>query len=341
MERKWIIAIAIIVIVIVGFSGWYFLYGTKKAKPVVTADVTIDSKDYTIPLVWNLTAVPMTQESHNITNAGNNATSIGFNYTIWRLEGTQWVEQFNGTKWIVNNATVTPSIFVTSNVTGISEPAYANKSSSGESATYYYSLIFNDKMIYLNLNYLGSNPTIDGRTVFAYAALDVNGNGTLNPSDKAFNLTSNPSLSTENELEIFTPENSSSWNTTSTDYYWNGNVSSNASVPPPITVLLANNRTDITFAIPFSYIGATSGGHLDFVVQAFSHDWVTSNAKAPTLGNKFNYIPVPGGLVIPSLPSFAIGPHTTQTFYTKAVLTSAASGEYSIVFEFQATVQNS
>jgi hypothetical protein len=34
-------------------------------------------------------------------------------------------------------------------------------------------------------------------------------------------------------------------------------------------------------------------------------------------------------------------PHTTLTFYTEAVFTSKASGIYSIVFEFQATVQNS
>jgi hypothetical protein len=341
MERKWVIAIVIIAIVIVGFSGWYFLYGTQKAKPIVSADVTIDGKDYTMPINWTLTAIPSAKNEtgHTIINEGTNATSMAFNTTIWHLEGNQWTQVWNGTKWFngtnwvsASHAAVQPSIFVIQNTTVGPWTAFANKPLSGESSTYYYNLTYNDKMIYFNLKYPGSNPTIDNQTVFAYVALDVNGNGTLNPSDKAFNFTSNPSLPTENELEIYTPENSSSWNTTPA---WSGNISSN---DVPITVLCTDNRTNITFAIPLSYIGATVGGHLGFVLQAFSHDWVTSNGNAPTPSN---YITVPGGLSFPQVASFLVEPNTSLMFYTEAGFTSAASGEYSIVFEFQATVQNS
>jgi hypothetical protein len=343
MERKWLIAIALIAIVVVGFSGWYLLYGTQKPKPVVSADIAIDSKDYTVPIIWNLTAVSggTNQESHTIINMGTNTTGMTFNTTIWHLAGNQWTKVgnstkwFNGTTWIsASQAAVQPSIFVIQNTTAGPWTAFANK--SGESSTYFYSLTYNDKTIYFNLRYAGSNPTVDGQTVFAYVAFDVNGNGTLNPSDKAFNFTSNPSLPKENELEIYTPANSSSWNTTPANYSWNG-MQWNGTNDVPITVLCTNNRTDITLAFPFSYIGATIGGHLGFVLQAFSHDWVTFHGKAPTLSN---YIPVPRGLFFPPVASFSVEPNAAQTFYIEAAFTSAASGEYSIVFEFQATVQN-
>jgi hypothetical protein len=334
MERKRLITIIIVAIVIVGVFGWYYLFGMQNVQPTQLAKVNIDLKDYTTPLIWNLTtASGVTQEfSHNITNSENNATSIGFNFTIWHLEGPQWVEQYNGTRWLVNNATAVPTIIVEDNVTAVSGTAFANKSSSGESATYYYSLVFSDKMIYLNLNYLGNNPTVDGQTVFAYAAFDVNGNGTLNPSDKAFNFTSNPSLPTKNHLKIYTPATSSSWNKPA-NYSWNGNVSSN---DVPITVLCSDNRTNITFAFPFSCIGATRGGYLGFILQAFSHNWVFSSANVTTPDSRMTV----SSLSLPSVTSFPMEPHTTLTFYTKAVFTPAASGDYSIVFEFQAMVQN-
>jgi hypothetical protein len=192
-------------------------------------------------------------------------------------------------------------------------------------------------MIYLNLNYLGHNPTVDGQTVFAYVAFDVNGNGTLNAADKAFNFTNNPSLSSENDLKIYTPANSSSWNSNATyEYHWNGNVSSSN---VPIQVLCSDNRTNITFAIPFSYIGATIGQYLGFVLQAFSHNWTGSTASA-NANTPSSYIPV--SLSLPTLVgAFTVEPHTTVRFYTRASFTSMASGDYSIVFEFQATVQNS
>ena len=334
MERKWLIAIIIIAIVIVGVLGWYFLYGTQKGVTTALAKVYIDAKNYTTPIIWNLTAAPGTQEtSHNITNAENNATSIGFNFTVWHLEGTQWIEQFNGTKWLVNNATVVPAIVIADNMTAVSGTAFADKSVSGESSTYYYSLIYNDRMIYLNLKYLGNNPTADGQTVFAYVTFDGNGNGVLDASDKAFNFTNNPSLPTDkNQLKIYTPATSSSWNTTATNYPWNGNVSSNI---VPITVLCSDNRTNITFAIPFNYIGATKNGHLGFVLQAFSHDWTPATANATTPSN---YMKVFLGL--PVEIGFNVESHTTFNFYTEALFTSVASGDYSIVFKFQATIQN-
>jgi hypothetical protein len=336
MERKWLIAIIIIAIVIIGVFGWYFLFGTQNVTPKALAMVYIDARDYTTPLTWNLNAdiAQVAQEPHNITNSENNATSISLSFTVWHLEGTEWVEQFNGTKWLVNNATVTPTIIVEDNATGVVGTKWANKPLTEESSTYQYSLLFNDKTIYLNLNYLGNNPTVDGQTVFAYAAFDINGNGTLNPSDKAFNFTSNPNLPTQNELRIYTPADGSSWNTTSTDYVWNGTVSSDSA---PIKVLCSDNRTNITFALPFSYIGATKGGKLGFVLQAFSHDWVTSDGKAATPSN---YIQVPGGLSLPPVNFFTMKPHQTLAFYTKAMFTSVASGDYRVVFEFQATVQS-
>jgi len=340
MERKRLIAVIIIAIVIVAVFGWYFLYGAQNAKPTVLADVTIDKNDYTVPINWTLTAVPSAtnETSHTISNDGNNATSIAFNVTIAHLEGTQWVEQFNGTNWLVQNKTVQPSIVVIGNTTAGPWTALANKPSSGESSTYSYNLTYNDQTIYFNLKYLGSNPTVDGQTVFAYVAFDGNGNGKLDGSDKAFNFTSNPRLPFENDLKIYTPLTSSSWNTTPAYVSppWNGNVSpSNTSMP--IEVLCFDNRTNITFVIPFSYMGATKNGQIGFALQAFSHDWATANSTTPA---KYTVVP----LSFPSIFSggvFTMEPHTTLTFYTKAVFTSVASGDYSIVFKFQATVQKS
>jgi len=342
MERKWVIAIIVIVIVIVGFSGWYLLHGTQKAKPIVSAKVTIDTNDYTIPINWTLTAVPSAtnETSHNISNIGTNVTSMTFNVTIWHFEGNQWTQVWNGTKWFngtrwvsASYAAVQPSIVVVQNTTVGPWTAFAYKPLSGDSATYYYNLTYNDQMIYFNLKYLGSNPTVDGQTVYAYVAFDGNGNGILDASDKAFNFTSNPSLSTENDLNIYTPSSNSSWNTNPIgNYTWNGNVSSNSGAP--ITVVCSENRTSILFAIPFSYIGAQMGGNLGFALQAFSHDWATANSTTPADYTKVQ-------LSFPPIISFSVEPNTTLTFYTKAVFTSKASGEYSIVFEFSATVQNS
>jgi hypothetical protein len=336
MQRKWLMAIIMIAIVIVGVLGWYFLFGMQHVTTVPVAKVYIDSKDYRTPIIWNLTTSQgATQEfSYNITNAESNVTSIGFNFTVWHKEGTQWVEQFNGTNWLLKNATVSPEIIIADNVTAVSGTAFANKPLSGESSTYTYSLTYNDQMIYLNLNYLGSNPTIANQTVFAYVAFDVNGNGTLNPSDKAFNFTSNPNMPKENQLSIYTPATGSSWKSL-LNCSWNGNVSSS---DVPIKVLCLDNRTNIMFAIPFSYIGATTDGYLGFVLQAFSHDWTPATANATTSAK---YIKLPGGLFLPPTSAFSIDPYTTLRFYTIAAFTSVASGDYSIVFEFQATVQNS
>jgi hypothetical protein len=333
----------------VGFSGWYLLYGTHKAKPVVSADVTIDNNDYRIPIIWNLTAIPgaTNETSHTLINKGTNATRMAFNTTMWHLDGNQWTEVWNGTNWFngttwvnAKYAAVQPSIVVIGNTTGGSWTAFAYKPPE-ESSTYYYTLTYNDEMIYFNLKYAGSNPTVDGQTVFAYVAFDGNGNGILDGSDKAFNFTSNPSLPTENNLTIYTPASSSSWNTAPTGTFsWNGSVLSNSSAKSnsvPITVVCSSNRTNITFAIPFSYIGAQMGGKLCFALQAFSHNWATANATMPA-----DYQPVK--LSFPPITlsgSFNVGPGTTLTFYTEAVFTSKSSGEYSIVFEFQATVQKS
>jgi len=346
MDRKWIIAIIMIAIVCVGFLGWYFLFGTQKAKKVAIADVYINTQSYTTPIIWNLTASPNAMQqspSYNITNRGSNATSMAFNYTIWHLENNHWIEQwngtrwFNGTTWLSDSAPVQPSVAIVENTTyGPGWTAYANKPLTGESSTYYYNLTYDDQRIYLDVNYLGSNPTIDGQTVFVYAAFDGNGNGVLDYKDKAFNFTSNPKLPIENNLTIYTPASSSSWNTThnpANEYSWNGDTSPSQ---VPITVLCSNNRTNIMFAIPFSYIGATMGGSLGFVLQAFSHDWTPhANATTPAA-----YTKIPS-LYLPTVASFNLESLTTLRFYTRAAFTSAASGDYSIVFQFQATVKNS
>jgi hypothetical protein len=339
MERKRLIAIVVVVIVIAGILGWYFTFGTQSAPAAAVADVKIDDNEfhYTIPINWTLTAVPgaTNHTDHTITNLGNNVTNVAFNYTVSHLEGGQWVEQFNGTNWLVNNPAVAPSIIVQQNTSAFTRSAYADKPLSGESAIYTYNLVFNDKMIYLNLNYPGHNPTADGQTVFAYVAFDVNGNGTLNPADKAFNFTSNSALTTKNQLLVYTPEaNLSSWNPTPHNYPWNGSVSS---TDVPITVLYSGNGTSITFAIPFTYIGAIKGGHVGFVLQAFSHNWVTNNGSNDTALS--NYVPV--SLSLPPATSITLEPNATLTFYTKAVFASAASGEYMIVYQFQASVQTS
>jgi len=350
MERKWIIAIVIIAIVVVGFSGWYFLYGVQKPKPIVKADVTIDQNDYTTPINWTLTAIPSTTNvtSHTITNKGTNATSMTFNVTISHLKGNQWIEVwngtgwFNGTRWVSSRyAAVNASIVVAENQSApISNPFGAATTSSGLS-NYYYSLTYDDQKIYLNLDYLnlGGNPTVDGKTVFAYVAFDVNGTGVLGASDKAFNFTSNPGL--ENDLEVYTPSGPNSWNATpASPYAWNGSVSPGN---VPINVSCSSNRANIKFTIPFSYIGAQMGGKLGFAIQAFGHEWnpTATNATTPSKYTRISISPLPAA---PNTFPSNIQPNTTQRFYTEVVFATAAtgnySGEYRVVFEFQATVKN-
>ena len=350
MDRKWIIATVTIAIVIVGFLGWYFLQGTQKAKtPLVSADVTINSNNYRVPIIWNLTAVPgATNESVSYIahNAGANLTSVEFNSTIWQLVGGSWTEVWNGTKWfngtswVVDHAPVQASIvFGENQTTGMyPNPTYGYANKSSESATYSYGLSNDDQKIYLTLNYLGSNPTVDGQTVFAYVAFNSNGNGNLDASDKAFNFTSNPGL--ENDLEVYAPSGLNTWNSTpiAPPYTWNGSASPNN---VPITVLCSSNRANITFVVPLSYIGAQIGGNLGFVIQAFGHNWAPSSANATTPSNYRLY-----SLSLPSISSGTfpnLEPNANLRFYTKVAFTSAASAgaEYSIVFEFQATVQSS
>jgi hypothetical protein len=335
MERKWLIAIVIIAIVVVGGLGWYFFFFPKE-QPAPLTRVYIDAKNYTTPLMWNFTIDNSTQvttveSSHTVTNAEANATNVAFNYTIWHRNGTtnQWTEQYDGKKWLVTEHNVA-SIYTANNMTKIATYALANK--SGEQALYFYSLTHNDNMIYLELQYNGDNPTVDGQIVFAYVAFDGNGNGALDASDKAFNFTNNPNLSTgKNQLKVYTPTGSSSWNTTASPYSWDGNVSSS---DVPITVVIANNRKDITFAIPFDYIGAKKDGSLGFILQAFSHDWVPATAD-PTTPAKF--IKVSLALAHAS-SSFEIAAGKTFRFYIRTVFQPLASGDYSIVFNFEATI---
>jgi hypothetical protein len=336
MERKWLIAIVIIAIIIVGGLGWYFFFSPKE-QPVPLARVYIDAKNYTTPLIWNFTVVNGTQPTrmesspHTVTNDETNATNVAFNCTIWRRNETtnQWIEQYDGRRWLVAEHN-TASIYTADNITRINAYALANK--TGEKALYFYSLTFNDNTIYLELKYIGNDPTVDGQTVFAYVAFDGDGNNTLDGSDKAFNFTNNPSLSTgKNQLKVYTPTGPSSWNSSATEYSWDGNISSSS---VPITVVLANNRKDITFAIPFDYIGAKREGSLGFILQAFSHDWVPSKAD-PTTPAKYTKVSL--ALAYAAL-SFEVAAGQTFRFYIRTVFLPQAKGDYSIVINFAAVI---
>jgi hypothetical protein len=177
----------------------------------------------------------------------------------------------------------------------------------------------------VRFQYLGDNPTIDGETVFAYLALDGNGNGILDASDKAFNFTSNPNRSNVNNLKVYTPIPPSSWNTTATEYSWNGTTSPSSM---PINAVISDDRKNITWAIPFSYIGAQKDAYLRFAFQTFGYGWSQYGANATTPAKWPQIL-----LSLPQVTSFKIYQQQTIKIYIRVKFESQASGDYSFVYQ--------
>jgi len=325
MERKWLITIVIIAIIIVGGLGWYFLIWSAPREQQQVLKVYMDNKNYTTPLTWNLTATPgsMVYSSlHNITNLGNSSVNVAFTLNVYHHNGTHWIEEFNGTHWKVTPHYANARFVSAANVTKFWTIWWANK--SHEQATYYFSFAHTDQMVYVTFWYQGENPTVDGTTVFTCICFDGNGNNLLDASDKAFNFTNNPNRQYKNQLKIYKPRTTSSWNSSATEYSWNETLP----IDIPVTVAISDNRKNITLAIPFNYIGAEKAKPLGFAVQAFSRDWGPAGADSTTPSR---YQKVQLDLAL--LSTFVLGPERTTWFYIGAEFTSGASGEYSFILK--------
>jgi hypothetical protein len=327
MQRKWLIAIVIIAIIIVGGLGWYqfFWPQPEEEKPI---QVFIDGNNYTMPLVWNVTAVNGTtieSDPHNLLNNETTAMSVTFNFAIWHYNTTsnQWIKEFNGTHWLVNQTLATVLVSL-ANQTKVTRFVYTEKKSV-DPGTYTVVLMHTESTIYVKFMFTGGNPTVDGQTVFAYLAFDGNGNNLLDAQDKAFNFTNNPNRQNINQLKIYTPISDFAWNTTATEYSWN------ETVPPsdvPITVVMSNDKKNITWAIPFTYIGAERDATIGFFFQAFGYDWGIAGAT-PTMPAKY----AKATLSLAEVLSFRLNPLETVKFLIKVQFGANASGEYSFVYE--------
>jgi len=332
MERKRLIALVIIAIIIVGVLGWYFLSTRpEETKPL---QVFIDANHYTTPLTLNATAVNGTMiesPSHDLINQEINPMRAQFTFNVWHYNTStnQWTMEFNGTHWLVNQNVATILVSM-GNQTKVSRFSYASLKKIDPSF-YYVSLTHTDRMIYVNFVFTGRNATVDGETVFAYLAFDGNGNNTLDAQDKAFNFTNNPKRSSINQLKIYTPKNATAWNTTATEYSWNENVSPSTM---PVAVVISNDRKNITWAIPFSYIGAQRDKNIGFFFQAFGYDWGVEGAT-PTTPAKYEKV----SLALAEVLSFNLEPLQTIRFFVRVWFGARASGDYSFVYT--ATVRQS
>lgn len=326
MQRKTLIAIVIIAIIIVGGLGWYqffWIQPTEEEKPI---QVFIDGNHYTTPLVWNVTAVNGTtieSDSHSLLNNETTAISATFNFTIWHYNTTsnQWIKEFNGTHWLINQTVATVLISLV-NQTKVTRFMFAEKKTV-DPGTYTVILMHTENTIYVKLMFNGGNPTVDGQTVFAYLAFDGNGNNILDAQDKAFNFTNNPNRQNINQLKVYTPISDYAWNTTATEYSWN------ETVPPsnvPVTVVMSDDKKNITWAIPFTYIGAERDATIGFFFQAFGYDYMAG--ATPTLAAKYAKVT----LSLVEVMSFTLNPLETARFLIKVQFGASASGEYSFVY---------
>ena len=334
MERKRFIAFIIIIIVIVGGLGGYFFVMPKEAPPAGPM-IYIDAMNYTSALSpWHITAnntSATVYALHNITNAGEGNVDLKFNYTVSRYDGTQWVELFNGTKWLVSNPNVTVSLVNASG--GLQAPWQIwPEHKAHEQSIYHVFFNYTDQAIYITFKYPGSDPTVDGQTVFNYLAFDGNGNSSLDGLDRAFNFTNNPSQSNKNMLRVYTPKNASSWNSNYTaKYEWNDDISP-ANVP--VTVAISSDRRNVTWTIPFNVIGAQKDKTIGLLVQAFGYDWYPIGANPTTPPTPSKYSKILLSFPEPKSPfTFTVQPQTTVKFFIKVIFSGNANGEYSFTFQ--------
>ena len=330
MERKRIIAIVIIAIILVGGLGWYYFFGMPREEKKTSPTVYIDAQNYTQwTLPWNFTnATPYATYysfPHNVTNGGADDVNVILNFTAQYYNGTNWNPIYDGKRWLTRNLNITVSTVLAMGTYG---PWYEFANKTNEGATYFIYFSYTDQTLMVTFQYSGDNPTIDGHTVFTYLAFDGNNNNKIDALDKAFNFTNTlGGTPYNNVLKVYTNKTDYSWQLAST-YGWNETEPSDA----PVTVAITSDRKTITWMIPFSLIGAEKAKYLGFAFQGFSYDWFPAGANATTL-SKYNKIQL--ALTETNAPlTLTVPPQTTIRFYIKvAFLSRAKSGNYTFTFQ--------
>lgn len=340
MERKWLIAIAIIVIVLVGVLGWYFFL-RPQGGPSTGPMLYVDGVPYSsAQITWDLNATPGTTlySLHEVNNPGNGTVYVYFNYTTSFYNSTtaQMQQIYNGSQWLINNSNLTDSLVLGSG-TLIPLMIQLSHRQVNELSTYHVFINFTDQVLNVKFEYPGDQPAVDGQTVFTYLGFDGDNNNKLDGSDKAFNFTSNPNRANANMLQEYTPANNSTtaWNATATGTWsWNG---TNLPDDAPVSVSISEDRKDVTWTIPFALIGASKDSVIGMVVQAFGYDFYppVSAEFSTTPPTPDNYKKLDCHFPVPETQfKFAVDPQTTVKFFVKVTFfaNSIPGTKYSFTF---------
>lgn len=339
MQRKWLIAIAIIVIILVGVLGWYFFLRPQEA-PISGPTLYVDGILYSSSqLTWNLNATPSTTlySLHDATNPGNATVNVFFNFTasFYNTTTGQWQQIYNGSQWLINNSNVTASLVVASGTLTPLQPQIFHRQVNENIATYHVFINYTDQVLNVKFVYPGSQPAVDGQTVFTYMGFDGNNNNKLDGADKAFNFTNNPNRNNANMLQEYVPASDIAWNATAAGTWsWNG---TNLPGDLPVSVSITNDRKNVTWTIPYGAIGASKDSIIGVVIQAFGYDFYptlegTSSLTPPAPAN---YSKLDCRFPAPETPfKFAVDQQVTVKFYFKVFFfPNALSGtQYSFTF---------
>jgi hypothetical protein len=334
MERKKFITLIIIIIIIISALGLYiYIFGVP--RPETPPLVYIDGNDYTTPVTWDsITAVAgqtFYNGPHNLTNADTSKVKVSFTLNVYHFNTTtnQWDTWFNGSQWLVRKSYIKNVTLVSAASTmQLFGSGWASQRSVGENTTYTIFVNSTDDTVYFQLQYpkILTNPTVDGETVFSYICIDGDNDNLIDGADKAFNFTNNLNRTPKNELKVYTPATPSSWQFNNT-YTWNENTSPSS---VPISVTITDDRKNITWAIPFSYIGAQKDKTIGFALQAFSHDWYPTNVAGLNETTPAKYQEV--GLVLNPTATFTMQPDTSVIFYIRVQFDTGATGDYRFVY---------
>jgi hypothetical protein len=342
LKRKWLIATIIIAIIVVGGLGWYYFFGTSSKPPTPAPVLYVDGRLYnSTSITWNLNAAPGATfySLHNASNPtlGNASANAFFNYTASFYNGSQWRQIYNGTNWLISNRNVTVTMVLTSGtLSTLTLSAFSRNVS--ELSTYFVFISYTDQALIIKFQYPGNQPAVDGQTVFTYLGFDGNANGILNStSDRAFNFTNNPSRANVNMLQVYTPVNTTAWNTTATNTYsWNG-ATLPSDAPPGLSVAITPDRKNVTWTIPYGAIGASKDSYIGVVIQAFGYDFFPTGATQTTPPTPDKYYRL--SCLLPSVPTFefTVQPAATVTFYLKVTFSANAIAGTKYTFNFTAT----
>jgi hypothetical protein len=341
MTRKWLIAIIIIAIIIVGGLGWYFLFGIPQQAQTTGPMLYVDGTPYnSTSITWNLNATPSATfySLHNATNPGNATVNAFFNFTasFFNVSSSQWAQIYNGKKWLISNPNVTASLVLAS---GTLSPLLIQAfQKPNEQSTYAVYVNYTDQVLTMKFQYLGNQPAVDGQTVFTYLGFDGNANGILDASDQAFNFTNNPNRANASMLQVYTPANGSAWNSTpaSPPYTWNDTTSpSNV----PVSIAITTDRKNVTWTIPYGVIGATKDSYIRVVIQAFGYDFFPTGATQTTPPTPNQYYRLNCHFPAPATPfKFSVQPFKTVRFYIKIIFSANAIDGTRYTFTFNATI---